>query len=481
MISHDNLIFDTSVTLSQMPLARGRAEERSVSYLPLSHVAAMLLDVILPIFISANTESFMSVSFARPYDLKLSLIGNRLRSVKPTLFFGVPRVWEKISDKIRAAGRQSTGCKKNIAIWSKKKGLEHAENCMVGGNGQKGCCYCLAEKLVFNKVLRLLGLDECKLGATGAAPIAVDTLKFFGSLGLQINEMYGMSESCGMTTVSTDTTHHWGSCGYAPPGIEIKIFKRSEEKGNEKIECEHAQDFENIPDEAQGEICFRGRHIMLGYLANPELGEEHVAQIIAKNKEAIDSDGWLHSGDKGCKDKNGMIKITGRFKELIIGAGGENVAPVPIEDNIKVLCPAISNIIMFGNKRKFNVCLVTLKSTETGGGENPGSDFLEGDALLVNSNVTTISVAIKDETWIEYITNGIKETNKNGEICPSGAARIQKFSILPCDLSISTGELTPTLKAKRSVVEKKFQTLIDSMYKEENIKNLYIPYQEYSV
>merc|ERR1712173_419523 len=137
---------------------------------------------------------------------------------------------------------------------------------------------------------------------------------------------------------------------------------------------------------------------------------------------------------------NGMIKITGRYKEIIIGAGGENIAPVPIEDNLKKECPAISNIVMIGNNRKFNVCIVTLKSKDTGGGELPGSDNLEDEALSVNPKVTTISDAIKDETFIKYIQGGIDATNKNGEVSPSNASNIQKFAILPCDLSVLNGE-----------------------------------------
>jgi len=324
---------------------------------------------------------------------------------------------------------------------------------------------------VFKKILGRLGLDECKMAITGAAPIAVNTLEYFGSLGLQINEMYGMSESTGVTTLSTDLTHRWGSCGFAPAGIEVKIFKCQD---GDKKEVDRVQNFDQVPEENQGEICFRGRHIMLGYMANPLLGTDHVELIKKKTADAIDSEGWLHSGDKGCMDTYGMVKITGRYKEIIIGAGGENIAPVPIEDNMKMLCQGISNIVMIGNQRKFNVCILTLKAQATGGGELPGNDNLDGAALDVNGNVTTISAALDDDTWIEYIEKAIMKTNKTGDVCPSNAAKIQKFSILPCDFSVSTGELTATLKIKRSVVEKKYKDLIDLMYAPENVKNNYI-------
>jgi len=211
-----------------------------------------------------------------------------------------------------------------------------------------------------------------------------------------------------------------------------------------------------------GEICFRGRHIMNGYLANPKLGDAHVEEIKKKTKESIDEDGWLHSGDMGCIDKFGMVRITGRYKELIIGSGGENIAPVPIEDHIKKLCPAISNVMMVGDKRKFNTCVVTLKA-KGASGEKPGTDELDGDALEVNPAITKISEAMKDETWQKYIQNAIDETNKS-PACPSNASRIQKFVILPRDFSVETEELTPTLKLKRSTACKNFSEQIEAMY-----------------
>merc|ERR1711920_1017095 len=137
---------------------------------------------------------------------------------------------------------------------------------------------------------------------------------------------------------------------------------------------------------------------MMGYMANPDFGQEHVEEMTAKNRSAIDKYGWLHSGDKGCIDSNGMIRITGRYKELIIGAGGENIAPVPVEENIKLQCPALSNVMMVGDNRKYNVALVTLLA-EGSTGEFPGGDKLTGVALSVNPKVKTISEAIKDPVW----------------------------------------------------------------------------------
>lgn len=471
MISHDNIIFEARCVAAEMPkIAAEPSEERIISYLPLSHVAGMMVDIITPLTSSAFRPGWVSVNFARPYDLKVGSIGDRLKAVKPTLFLGVPRVWEKIAEKMKAIGKSTTGTKLKIAKWAKAKGLEHARasnlagySSAYSGDGSFPAGYSLAEKLVLNKVKEALGLDECKFGFTGAAPITVDTLEYFGALGIQINEVYGMSECTGATTWSTDESHVWGSCGYAMAGTEVAIIAVDEGGSGGKRFIPYADDIFAPAESGQGEICYRGRHIMMGYLSNPSLGADHVAEIQAKTAGAIDSEGWLHSGDKGCMSKDGMVRITGRFKELIIGAGGENIAPVPIEDHIKLLCPAISNVMMVGDKRKYNTCLVTLKA-EGATGEKPGTDALAGDALTLNASIKTISAAMTDVTVRKHISDAIQATNTNPKVCISNACVIQKFELLPTDFSVEGGELTATLKLKRSVAEAKWTDFIEKMY-----------------
>merc|ERR1712190_306054 len=145
-----------------------------------------------------------------------------------------------------------------------------------------------------------------------------------------------------------------------------------------------------------GELCFRGRNNMMGYMACADMGAAHVAEIRKKTAEAIDSDGWLHSGDKGMITNKGMVKITGRYKELIIGDGGENIAPVPIEDHVKKMCDGIAEIMMVGDKQKYNVALITLKAVGANG-EVPGTDELDAGAARLNPAVKTISAAVKDK------------------------------------------------------------------------------------
>jgi long-chain-fatty-acid--CoA ligase ACSBG len=467
MISNDTLFFELSAVIHANPhFHNDGSGMRVLSYLPLSHVAGMMVDIWMPIFGGVHVNAPGKVCFARPTDLKDGTIAHRLTFTKPTVFLGVPRVWEKIAEKLKAKGKETTGLKKSIVTWAKGLALSRAQSMQLtestkDTNVPVPFMMGLAEKLL-RKIKEALGLEEAMITFTGAAPITVDTLEYFGSLGVCVCECYGMSECCGATTWSTTSTHQWGSCGFALPGTEVKVFKVNDQDLNIKEECPAAVDPKAATDAEQGEICFRGRHIMNGYLANPKLGDDHVAEIQKKTQESIDKDGWLHSGDMGCIDKFGMVRITGRYKELIIGSGGENIAPVPIEDHIKKLCPAISNVMMIGDKRKFNTCVVTLKA-KGASGEKPGTDELDGDALEVNPAITKISEAMKDETWQKYIQNAIDETNKS-PACPSNASRIGKFVILPRDFSVETEELTPTLKLKRSTACKNFSEQIEAMY-----------------
>mmetsp|Transcript_9284 Transcript_9284/g.10748 ORF Transcript_9284/g.10748 Transcript_9284/m.10748 type:complete len:744 (+) Transcript_9284:169-2400(+) len=475
MISHDALIFEAhTVVVHGIPSFGLGGQERILSYLPLSHVAGMMVDIVSPIMCTAYKKAYTTVYFARPYDLKAGAIGDRLKFVKPTLFLGVPRVWEKIMEKLKAVGAQTTGLKKKLSTWAKAQGMSHLKECQLGGTGYKSYSYMLASKLILGKIKAALGLDECKFAMTGAAPITVECLEYFAALGININEVYGMSENTGAASWSTDECHLWGSCGYTMPGTEVKVFRQTGATINEKVEAPRCESKAAATEEQQGEICFRGRHVMMGYMANPRLGAAHVKEIEAKNAGTIDNEGWLHSGDKGTMTKTGMLHITGRYKEIIITAGGENVAPVPIEDSVKKLCGAVSNIIMIGDKRKFNVCLITLKA-KGATGELPGGNDLDGGALLVNPDVTTVSGAMDDPTMIETIIKAIKATNADGSCCPSNASKIQKFTILPKDISVETGDLTATLKLKRSVVQEKYAKQIEAMYAS---KETYVKYQE---
>ena len=431
MCSHDNLSFVGKAVVKEMScVGFGEGgEERGLSYLPLSHVAGLCIDIIGPMSLTARNPGWESMFFARPYDLKAGTIGQRLGLVRPTVFFGVPLVWEKMADRIKAIGAASTGLKKTMSDWAKGKAFEHAQNLEIGGTGAVPGNYCLAKRFL-NIVKGAVGLDKCKIAATGAAPMRKETMEYFASLDISINEGYGMSESVLAATFSTPIAHQWGSCGYELKGCEVKIFKVDPNNVNKKDECPPAPLLTETDEKYQGEICFRGRNIMMGYLACKDMGEAHVAEINKKTAETIDNEGWLHSGDKGMRTELGMVKITGRYKELIIGEGGENIAPVPIEDSIKGYCAGINEVMMIGDQRKYNVAVITLKAVGANG-EVPGTDILDAGAKNVNKDVTTIPEAIKDKTWIETITSAIVRTNSDQKIVLNNSFKIQKFTILP--------------------------------------------------
>jgi long-chain-fatty-acid--CoA ligase ACSBG len=368
--------------------------------------------------------------FAKPTALKGTLV-QTLRDVRPTLFLGVPRVWEKFQEAMKAIGAQTTGLKLKIATWAKAKGLQGSMAIQRGESVPWG--WWLANKLVFSKVKANLGLDRCRFHATAAAPIQRDTLDYFLSLNIPLMEVYGMSENCGPETVFVVGQYRIGICGRPMRGVELKI-DQPDEDGN-------------------GEVLMRGRHVFMGYLMNEE-----------KTKEAIDADGWLHTGDIGRVDADGFLSITGRIKELLITAGGENVAPVPIEDRMKEEMPLLANVMVVGDKLKFLSMLVTLKCEVDPETTSP-LDQLTKDAIAIlkgiGSDAETVSAARDDPKVKAYIEEGMKRAN---DLSVSRAQKIQKFTILPEDFSIPGGELGPTLKLRRPIVGKKYADEIAAMY-----------------
>jgi len=449
MVSNDNIIWESIAVFDHMfnNMSGSLPENfRVLSYLPLSHVAAQMLDLVCPLVITAAGEgygpSFLSKMyyttwFARPDALKGTL-KNSLVACKPTIFLGVPRVWEKIKESMQEIGRNNSKGKQAIAGWAKRHALAAAQTRQLGGDGSRSVSYLLAKKLILGKIKAALGLDQCIVCLTGAAPMPREVMEYFAMLDIDLLDVYGMSESTGGTTLNTMKVHQFGTVGPPVGPIEVKVDHQA---GRDKP--------------SEGEVCYRGRSIMMGYLK-----EE------AKSADAIDKEGWLHSGDVGTIDNDGLLHITGRIKELIITAGGENIAPVPIEDKLKELCPAISNVMMVGDKRKYNVILITLKTAldpETG----MSTGKLALDAARVSSAKTDKDaireVATKGSVWQTYLQKGLDELNNKFSV--SNAQKIQKFVVLPGDFSEKGGELTATLKLKRSVAAELHAAAIEALYK----------------
>ena len=261
---------------------------------------------------------------------------NRLRpaqtlvEVRPTLFLAVPRVWEKIEERLRAVGASNGALKQRVADWAKRVGAEGTTALMAGNSVPWG--WTLANGVIFSAIRKALGFDRCRGFFSGAAPLSVATAQYFASLGMQICETFGMSECTGphSSNRALPGLTKFGTCGIPITETETRI-DRPDAKG-------------------EGEVCMRGRHVFMGYLHNP-----------AATQSTIDSAGWLHSGDLGIIDKDGFLSITGRIKDIIITAGGENVAPTVVERLILDACPALSNAMIVGDRRRFLSALFTLK------------------------------------------------------------------------------------------------------------------------
>eukprot|EP00178_Gracilaria_changii_P025332 TRINITY_DN78098_c0_g1_i1.p1 TRINITY_DN78098_c0_g1~~TRINITY_DN78098_c0_g1_i1.p1 ORF type:complete len:628 (+),score=111.28 TRINITY_DN78098_c0_g1_i1:318-2201(+) len=410
MISHDNIVFTARITAK---LTNITPSDHLVSFLPCSHIAANMVDIAGSILVG------IKVTFGEPDALKGSLV-KTLKQVRPTLLLAVPRVYEKIHEKLLQIGAANGPFKRAIASWAKSIGTA-ASQARDAGDDLMPWGYNLARLLVFDNVRKALGLDRCRMLFNAAAPLQKTTEAYFKSLDLRIHDIYGMSEGTGPLTANYGR-YKAGTSGRVIPGVEVKAINQDET--------------------GEGELCFRGRNIFVGYLENPE-----------ETSKTIDDDGFIHTGDLGRIDEDGYVSITGRVKELLVTAGGENVAPALAESSIREELNAICRVFAIGDKKKFISCLVVPYMDEEGN--------LIGPATKVNPNVTTAADAVNDPVWLKYVNEGVERANTHAI---SNAAKVRKFRILSKDFTVEGGELTPTMKVKRKVVVEKYESLIDDMY-----------------
>ncbi|MGH9038296.1 MAG: AMP-dependent synthetase/ligase, partial [Acidimicrobiia bacterium] len=321
-----------------------------------------------------------------------------------------PRLWEKFHAGVSAKLAEAAGFKAKIAAKAMAAGRERAALVNQGKKVPTTLEVSCAgfERIVYHKVKSALGLDQARMCASGAAPVATEILEFFAGLGLTIYEVYGQSEDTGPTTFNAPGRTRFGTVGPAFPGVEVRI----------------ADD---------GEIVVRGRNVFAGYHRDPEATAETLR------------DGWLQSGDLGSFDADGYLTITGRKKDIIITAGGKNVAPKLIEAAIKNH-PAVSEAVVIGDRRPYLVALVALDA--------------EGAAGMLTERGWTGAPA-ECVPLRDHIGRLIEEINQT--VAP--VEQVKSFAVLPRDLSIAEGELTPTLKVKRSVVADHFADQIDQLYK----------------
>jgi long-chain-fatty-acid--CoA ligase ACSBG len=440
MMSQDNLTW--TVQAAQEVYQWRWDAEHAVSYLPLSHIAAQVVDIYLSAYGGAT------VWFADDQALQGSLIVT-LKEVRPTRFFGVPRVYEKIQEKLLDLGKNNKGLKKSVMDWAKKSALEHHEEQMAGRPGNS-LSYRIAKKLILSRIHAALGLDRATQNETGgfyssAAPLAPHTFKYFQSLDIPVMELLGSSEAGGPQTASTvGTGTRFGSVGKSYPHFETKIL--------------------NPDQNGVGEIVTRGRNVCLGYL-----WEE------AKTNEVIDEDGWMHSGDLGKMDEDGFLYVCGRMKEILITGGGENVAPVPIEDTVKdELGNIVSQAMVVGDKRKHLAVILTLKTVLDS--KNQPTDSLHPDVIEWLENLGSSAKTPKeviDEEIDEVKEALMKSINIVNKKAISKAQKIHKYMIAPTDFSLAGGELTPTLKMKRFFITEKYDKEITRMFEHETQSSMW--------
>lgn len=397
MLSHHNITW----TAGKVAEAYGVNEQDDLlSYLPLSHIAEQVVSLHSP----------MAVGGCSWFAESLEKLGENLREVRPQFFFAVPRVWEKMQAAIQAAGAQNPPLKKKIAAWARGVGLEAGEAEQAGR--PKPFLLGLAHKLVFTKVREKLGLDRARVCATSTAPISMDTLRFFLSLGIPILEVYGMSECTGPATFSYPHRYRLGKVGVAIDGTEIRT----------------AED---------GEVMMRGPHVFKGYYKNE-----------AATQETVDEEGWLHSGDIGELDEEGFLRITDRKKELIITSGGKNIGPQILEGKLKQIA-VVSQAVVVGDRRNYLVALLAL---------DPLRAPLEAEAAgSPHREPKDLAACEIFRQHLEKQVEAVNETLARYET-------IKRFAILPRELSIEDGELTPTMKLKRRVIHQSYAEEIERLY-----------------
>ncbi|HWL84912.1 MAG TPA: long-chain fatty acid--CoA ligase [Polyangiaceae bacterium] len=399
MLSHDNLAWTSGHIVRVL---EGTSSDRTLSYLPLAHIAEQMFSLHLAV------TSGGAVYFAE----SIEKLADNLKEARPTVFLGVPRIWEKLRAGIEGKFAQAKGAKRALLQFARGVGTEHsAVVCRAGKpSASLRMRHALASRLVFSKLKAALGLDQARVLVVGAAPVARDVLEFFASLDMVIQEVYGQSEDSGPTTFNQPGNIKLGTVGCAVPDIEVKIA-------------------------ADGEILVRGRNVFLGYYKDPEATAETLI------------DGWLQSGDLGAFDGEGFLNITGRKKEILITAGGKNITPKNIEEGIKAH-PLVSEAIVIGDARKYLTALVTLDP-------DAAARFAEEHGLGAAPLQDSPEIVASVQKTVDQVNERLARVET-----------IKKFTILPRPLSIEKGELTATLKIKRRVINENFAPQIEAMYRD---------------
>ncbi len=397
LLSHDNLAYtaDRIREYWQLPPTGSL-----FSFLPLCHIAEKLQNI------GAGITMRYNVSFAT----KFENVVTELPEVEPTLLLSVPRLWEKMVEGVQTKVAKGKGLKKHLATWALATGARVAQS-QSNKKVVKATDLVqlrLGDKLVLSKVRKALGLGKALTLASGAAALPAHVSRWFRSIGLEILEDFGQTESTGVICMTEPGVDSAGTVGKPVPGMEFKI----------------AED---------GEILTRGRHVFVGYYKDD-----------AATAATLEG-GWLHTGDLAEITEKGLVRIRGRKKEIMKTSGGKMIAPVPIEEKIKV-ASVVGQVCLVGDNRKFISALITLSEGALADLKQKGSG-IDGDVV----KDTEVLAAVRDS--VESVNSSL-----------ANYEQVKKFTVLSREFSIEAGEMTPTLKMKRNVIEQRFSGLIDQMY-----------------
>ncbi len=400
MLSHYNLVSNVQALRSVIEFTD---RDTALSFLPLSHVLERMC-----------TFAWIYVGATIAYAESIDTVAQNLVEARPTIMVSVPRLFDKFYARVIDNVLSSSNLKKKIFFWALKVGRKYAQKKI---NKQKispwfGFRYRLAYKLVFSKIVEKTG-GRVRFFVSGGAPLSKDIAEFFYAMGILVIEGYGLTETSPVIAVNRLEDFRFGTVGKVAPGTEVKI----------------------APD---GEIWARGPNVMKGYFKKD-----------AETGEAFE-DGWFKTGDIGYLDQDGYLVITDRKKDIIVTAGGKNVAPQPIENTVKT-SPYIANAVVVGNHRKFVSALIV-----------PDFDKLEIYARENNIAFGDRRELICRQEIYEFYMKEIDRLTPH----LAGYEKIKKITLMEKDFEIETGELTPTLKVRRKIVEDKYKDLIDRMYQE---------------
>ena len=405
MITHANLCAVLSGLSSSLFEGMPEGGER-IAFLPLCHIAERMIGEYIPIMRRSVTNFVENPE----------TVFENLREVQPQVFFAVPRVWEKVYSQVMITLSEADRVQKLAYGWALSVGQRVAA-CADGGR-EPGLAlklqHALANFLVLDNVRRMTGMSRVQLALTGAAPISPELIRWYRSLGVPLREGWGMTETTAGGTVNPRKAPKAGSIGVPGPGLEMRIA------------------------EGTDEILLRGPNVIRGYLNQPD-----------KTAEAIDAEGWLHTGDVGRVDDEGYFYITDRMKDIIITAGGKNITPSEWENQLK-FSPYVTDAVVIGDKRAFLTAIIMIDQ------ENVERFAQERDIPFSNYASLTRSPEI-----LELIQSEVDRVNKQF----ARVEQVKKFFLLDRQLTAEDEELTPTMKLKRKLVQTKYAEQIEAMYR----------------